>query len=117
MRPLMRALRYLHSISLVHADIKLENCLFSSLNLDSLHLIDFGLSVNTKKPREIPTAMRGTLNYMSPELFSCSLTRPLISEMCKSIDVWAAGVILFTLSCGFLPFEGESQMDIICQMK
>ena len=117
MRSVMRALRYLHSNGMCHADVKLENCLFSSLNLDSLHLIDFGLSVNTKRPREIPSAMRGTLNYMAPELLSCTCSKPLVKNLCTSIDVWAAGVMLFTLACGFLPFDGSSKEEIVQLMK
>ena len=66
----MRALAYLHSQNVVHADIKLENCLFASQSLDSLHLIDFGLSMNIRSVQDIPQGTRGTLNYMAPELLS-----------------------------------------------
>jgi len=66
----MRALCYLHSQSVVHADVKLENCLFASLSLDSLHLIDYGLSMKVRSGQDIPYGTRGTLNYMAPELLS-----------------------------------------------
>ena len=46
---LMRALVYMHMNSIVHADVKLENCLFGSDNIDSLHLVDFGLSMNIRE--------------------------------------------------------------------
>ena len=39
----------MHMNSIVHADVKLENCLFGSDNIDSLHLVDFGLSMNIRE--------------------------------------------------------------------
>lgn len=112
----MRALSYLHRRNVVHADVKLENLLFSSDQIDSLHLVDFGLSINIRNVDDIPQGARGTLNYMAPELLQCDLSRPIMPQLCDRTDVWAAGVVLFTLSCGFLPFNGSSQEHIIKQM-
>ena len=46
---LLRALKYLHSRGVVHSDVKLENVLLSENNLESLRLIDFGLSLYANK--------------------------------------------------------------------
>ena len=46
---LLRALKYLHKNSVVHADVKLENILLSENNLESLRLIDFGLSLQSNR--------------------------------------------------------------------
>ena len=43
---LIRALVYLHNSGVVHADVKLENLIFEAESTDSLHLVDFGLSLN-----------------------------------------------------------------------
>ena len=114
----MRALVYLHNNQVVHADVKLENCLFSSNEMDSLHLVDFGLSVNIKDLAQIPDGIRGTLNYMAPEiLLTGQQTKPLmLVQVQDRSDVWAAGVVIYTLAMGFLPFQGSTQAEIIQQM-
>lgn len=105
---LIRALVYLHNDGVVHADVKLENLLFQTKNVDSLHLVDFGLSLNIRDSREVPKGMRGTLNYMAPEIICADRQKPIMPQVCDRTDVWAAGVVLFVLSLGFLPFNGSS---------
>ena len=107
-RQLMRALVYMHMRNVVHADVKLENCLFGSDKIDSLHLVDFGLSLNIRDLSEIPEGIRGTLNYMAPEILTADRNRPIMPQLSDRTDVWAAGVVLFTLSCGFQPFSGST---------
>ena len=68
----MRALVYLHRKNVVHADVKLENCLFGSDDVESLHLVDFGLSLNIRDVSKIPEGVRGTLNYMAPEIITAN---------------------------------------------
>lgn len=116
LRQLMRALVYMHMENVVHADVKLENCLFGSDSIDSLHLVDFGLSLNIREIGEIPEGVRGTLNYMAPEILTADRARPIMPQLSDRTDVWAAGVVLFTLSCGFLPFNGATQDEIVKQM-
>jgi len=113
----MRALRYLHGRNITHADVKLENCLFGSESLDSLHLVDFGLSVNIKDFQDVSEGSRGTLNYMAPELFFIDRSKPILAQLWPQVDVWAAGVILYTLSCGFLPFNGTTPEQVVSQMR
>jgi len=108
-RQLMRSLVYMHMNNVVHADVKLENCLFGSDSIDSLHLVDFGLSMLVRDLSEIPEGIRGTLNYMAPEILTADRARPIMPQLSDRTDVWAAGVVLFTLSCGFLPFNGTTQ--------
>ena len=105
-RHLIRALVYLHNNNVIHADVKLENCLFASDSIDSLHLVDFGLSMNTRNISEIISGIRGTLNYRAPEILTADQNKPMLPQIGDRADVWAAGVVLFTLSVGFLPFNG-----------
>jgi serine/threonine protein kinase len=62
MAPFMLGLAYLHSLGIIHRDIKLENTLFSADG--TLKIADFGLSVDATV--EAPVTRLGTLDYMSP---------------------------------------------------
>lgn len=62
MTPFMKGLAYMHSLGVIHRDIKLENTLFSTDG--TLKIADFGLSVDAN--HEAPVTRLGTLDYMSP---------------------------------------------------
>ena len=62
MTPFMKGLAYMHSLGVIHRDIKLENTLFSVDG--TLKIADFGLSVDAN--HEAPVTRLGTLDYMSP---------------------------------------------------
>ena len=70
------AIAYLHSASIVHRDVKLENLLVTDSRLLLVKLCDFGLSKILPKsasaaPGELEAQMRsavGTSGYMAPEL-------------------------------------------------
>ena len=109
----MRALRYLHGQNVVHADVKLENCLFGKDSVDSLKLVDFGLSINIRDISQLSQGIRGTLNYMAPEILQADRSKPIMPQICDRTDVWAAGVVIFTLACGIMPFNDSQQMQVI----
>jgi serine/threonine protein kinase len=67
--PFMCALAYLHSLSVIHRDIKLENTLFSADG--TLKIADFGLSID--EASEAPVTRLGTLDYMSPGMVLSTL--------------------------------------------
>ena len=77
MCPFMAGLVYLHSLNIIHRDIKLENTLFAGDG--TLKIADFGLSVDVTM--EHPVTRLGTLDYMSPGASAfpgaCAAPRPL----------------------------------------
>ncbi|XP_023159860.2 serine/threonine-protein kinase GA29083 isoform X2 [Drosophila hydei] len=96
-RHLGSAMSYLHSMSIVHRDIKPENLLVELDeygNVVQLKLADFGLACEVTEPL---FAVCGTPTYVSPEIL-------LEVGYGLKIDVWAAGIILYILLCGFPPF-------------
>ena len=129
---IMSAVAYCHEKGIVHRDLKLENILFASESPDSpVKIIDFGFSVllgknninkdknnndngnNLKKFgfRRMKSKV-GTLYYISPEIIKGNY-----DEKC---DIWACGVILFILLCGYPPFSGSNDKEvynIITQVK
>lgn len=93
---LASALAYLHDLNIVHRDIKPENLLVE-MDGDKVHLLkvgDFGLAQYVTEPL---FTVCGTPTYVAPEIL-------IEVGYGLKIDVWAAGVILYILLCGFPPF-------------
>ncbi|KAG5345702.1 DCLK kinase, partial [Acromyrmex heyeri] len=93
---LTSALAYLHSHHIVHRDIKPENLLveMDGSHVRCLKLGDFGLAQVVREPLY---TVCGTPTYVAPEILA-------ETGYGLKIDVWAAGVILYILLCGFPPF-------------
>jgi len=108
---ILKALKYIHSGSLIHRDLKPSNIL---LNSDChVKLCDFGLarsvSSNEKThadPSEsVMTDYVATRWYRAPELLLGS------STYTKGIDLWAVGCILAEELRGTAVFPGKSTLD------
>uniref|UniRef100_A0A3P9LD19 Doublecortin like kinase 3 n=1 Tax=Oryzias latipes TaxID=8090 RepID=A0A3P9LD19_ORYLA len=92
------ALEYIHRKSIVHRDLKPENLLRVAANVCRLKLGDFGLAMVVTEP---VFTICGTPTYVAPEILH-------ETGYGVAVDVWALGVILFVLLCGFPPFrKGE----------
>lgn len=127
-RQIMRGILYCHAKGVCHRDQKPENFLFLNQDdLSILKLIDFGLSKNfiegpLNSTQDSPLKMRnrrqqklnmktraGTPFYIAPEVLTGNY-----NEKC---DVWSAGVIMYILLCGYPPFYGETNKEILEQVK
>jgi|TARA_B110000285_G_scaffold178764_1_gene201137 serine/threonine protein kinase len=93
-------------MNISHRDIKLENILvdMESENLET-KIIDFGFSVQTKAPEKI-RSFCGTPAYMAPEL--CLKTE----YYGPGVDVWAIGVVFYTMLFGNQPWKGRSEQEL-----
>ena len=93
---LIRALQYLHSHRVIHRDLKLGN-LFLNDKME-LKVGDFGLATKLDFEGERKKTVCGTLNYIAPEvLYGAGHS--------YEVDIWAIGVIIYTLLIGKPPFE------------
>ena len=104
MRQLLEILAYLHARKISHRDIKLENIIIDRQG--QIKLIDFGFSCNAEKPLN---TFCGTISYMSPEIVSRKDYDGSLS------DVWSAGVLLYILLSGRLPFKAPKPQEL-CRM-
>ncbi|XP_060036548.1 serine/threonine-protein kinase DCLK3 isoform X1 [Erinaceus europaeus] len=98
---LCKALVHMHDKNIVHRDLKPENLLVQR-NEDkstTLKLADFGLAKHVVRP--IFTVC-GTPTYVAPEILS-------EKGYGLEVDMWAAGVILYILLCGFPPFRSPER--------
>uniref|UniRef100_A0A671U689 Doublecortin-like kinase 3 n=1 Tax=Sparus aurata TaxID=8175 RepID=A0A671U689_SPAAU len=101
------ALNYIHCRSIVHRDLKPENLGHLAIVLETsytknsgvLKLGDFGLAMVVTEP---VFTICGTPTYVAPEIL-CETGYGV------AVDVWALGVILYILLCGFPPFRSRDR--------
>src|SRR4029077_11046533 len=100
---LAHAVGYLHDHGIVHRDLKPGNILVEN---NSIKVGDYGLSkfIGASR-RSAQTQSVGTVHYMAPEISTGNYN--------KQIDVYAAGIILYEMLTGRVPFEGESAGEIL----
>jgi len=109
MKQLLSAVTYLHERNIAHRDLKAENLMFENNSEDSpVKLIDFGVSAKQLKGAKFKETM-GTPYYIAPEV--------LLQSYDEKCDVWSCGVILYILLCGYPPFNGESDDEILESVK
>jgi len=103
MYQLLMALEYLHKRDIVHRDLKLENLLLKKHGALEIKLADFGLS-KVYTGEAMQTAC-GTPYYVAPEILQGE-------GYDYKIDTWAAGVLLYVLLSGRLPFSGDTDVEL-----
>ena len=102
---LINGLEYIHSLGIVHRDLKPENLLLTKEYL--LKIIDFGLSnYYVKGQKDLLSTPCGSPCYTSPEMVAGKKYDG------TKIDIWATGIILYAMLCGYLPFEDKDN-DIL----
>lgn len=99
---LARALAHIHSLRVIHRDIKTANIFLSDVGkrVFDLKLGDFGISRLMSSQTNFASTAVGTPYYLSPELISGS-------GYDGRADVWAIGCILFELIALKRPFAGK----------
>jgi calcium-dependent protein kinase len=112
MQQILRAVFYMHQHDICHRDLKPENFLFMSkenaISDNVLKLIDFGLSNYCNKGQVLSTKA-GTPHYVAPQV--------LLGKYDRSCDVWSCGVIMFTLLCGYPPFWGRTDAQVLSRVR
>ena len=96
---LLCALAYIHSSGIIHCDIRPRNLLvFEHKSLFIIKICDFGSAVILKDGLMTRKFVAGSSQYLAPELL---LREPFE----HSIDVFAAGVLIFRLIGGYDPIQ------------
>ncbi len=100
---MLDVLKYFSDKNIVHRDIKPANFIIDN-NDGGLTLTDFGFANYLDKLD--PKSLRaGTLYYMPPE--------QLDGKPTPASDVWAAGVILYRMLTGRLPFNAGAEPELM----
>ncbi len=94
---IMQALKHAHSRGIIHRDIKPENVMV--LRDGSVKVMDFGIARSTTSQATVTQEAIGSVHYISPE-------QARGSHIDARSDIYSAGVVLYEMLSGRLPFEG-----------
>ncbi|KAJ3413988.1 hypothetical protein HDV05_007195 [Chytridiales sp. JEL 0842] len=97
---LLAGVAYIHSVGIVHRDLKLENLLLDANKC--IIITDFGFANKSRSnDSDLLQTSCGSPCYAAPEL--------VISDgyVGEAADIWSCGVILYAMLCGYLPFDDD----------
>ncbi|NP_956744.1 caM kinase-like vesicle-associated protein [Danio rerio] len=101
-RQVMEAVAYLHSLKIVHRNLKLENLVYyNRLKHSKIVISDFHLA---KLENGLIKEPCGTPEYLAPEVVGRQ-------RYGRPVDCWALGVIMYILLSGNPPFYDEADDD------
>lgn len=101
-----KALEHAHNAGIVHRDLKPANLLLT--HDGTLKLTDFGIARDTEATALTQAGKTlGTMNYMAPEQISGK------SPVTRRTDLYALGCVLFELLTGRVPFQSETQAELL----
>ncbi|KAI8642694.1 kinase-like domain-containing protein [Parasitella parasitica] len=97
---LLNAVKYLHEHNIVHRDLKLENILIhKQSDQEILKITDFGLARVVDPESPLLVTRCGSEEYAAPEIVQQQ------DYDGRKTDIWALGIILYSLLVGYLPFR------------
>jgi serine/threonine-protein kinase len=105
-RDVLSALAHAHRAGIVHRDIKPANVMVTEHG--GVKVMDFGIARVRGKEQAADGYLMGTPAYMAPE-------QVLGQKVDGRADLYAAGVMLFRLVTGTLPFKAETATAVLLQ--
>ncbi len=101
---ILRALKHAHDKGIVHRDIKPQNILLISDG--TIKVTDFGIArISENATRTMTDGAIGSVHYISPEQAKGSITD-------SRTDLYSAGVILYEMLTGKLPFQSDNAVSV-----
>ena len=103
---IMRGLSHAHSRGIIHRDIKPQNIMV--LRDCSVKVADFGIACLANQGQTLTQEALGSVHYISPE-------QARGDRIDARSDIYSAGVVLYEMLTGRLPFEGDSAVSVAIQ--
>jgi serine/threonine protein kinase len=111
MRQVCAGLNAMHRVGVVHRDLKSSNC-FYVRGTGSIKIIDLGIATfedpMVTAPGDDDRTIVGTPEYMAPEQIRGT-------PVDRRADVYAAGVLVYELLAGRVPFAGRTTEEVFEQ--
>ena len=108
-KQIILGLQHIHSHNIVHRDVKLENILIDLNN--TIKICDFGIGRVLSNPNEdLLYDQCGTPMYMAPEILFSSKEKGYKGF---PIDIWSAGIALYIMLSGTLPFSVKKEDSLL----
>lgn len=103
---MLSAITYIHSLGIVHRDVKAENFMLKekTVSCPQIKMVDFGTSTKVLGTRYLSECC-GSPHYMAPEVLGGRYN-------CQ-VDVWSLGVLVYLMLYGRYPFNGRHARDIM----
>lgn len=104
---IMKGLSHAHGRGIIHRDIKPQNIMV--LRDGSVKVTDFGIArLVSSAQNTLTQEALGSVHYISPE-------QAKGSRVDARSDIYSAGVVLYEMTTGRLPFEGDSAVSVAIQ--
>src|SRR5215218_3046667 len=100
---ILRALGYAHRRGIVHRDVKPQNVILDGEG--QAKVADFGIARAGHSEMTETGAIVGTVQYLSPE-------QAHGHPVDRRTDLYSAGIVLYELLTGHVPFDGEAPVSI-----
>uniref|UniRef100_A0A7S4W394 Protein kinase domain-containing protein n=1 Tax=Alexandrium monilatum TaxID=311494 RepID=A0A7S4W394_9DINO len=108
MQQLFRAVRHMHERKLCHRGLQMQGLILATSGElganTALKVSGFNYACEYDPDQPLREAC-GPVGYMAPEVIDKEYSNPC--------DLWSCGVIMFYMLCGYLPFTGSSDKEVM----
>lgn len=114
MYDILNCIKAMQDNGVAHRDVKPGNILMANITRHGVNvkLGDFGMATFVGSDKLV-RGRCGTPGYVAPEILSTSKKE----GYANAVDMFSAGVVMYVLLCGYEPFYGEDEKQLIQENK